>query len=197
MFQLEWGDMLSHLNKWLWQLNLILCCLFGWVTSYAEQPIVREYQVKAAYLFKFGKFTTYPANVFSSANASFNICVLGEDPFQRTLDTAIKDEQIQDHPVTLHYFQTLEEVRDCHTLFISESEQRRLADILAYVRQRSILTVSDIKNFVSQGGMIEFFLEGNNVRFFIDPSKTNEAGLQMNSQLLRLAIIKNGKPLKE
>jgi len=74
-------------------------------------------------------------------------------------------------------------------LFISRSEQTRLATILDHAQQRSILTVSDMEDFVIHGGMIQLYSRNNQVRFFIDPEILKEVELVPSTRLLQLANI--------
>jgi hypothetical protein len=50
-----------------------------------------------------------------------------------------------------------------------------------------ILTVSDAPGFVNRGGMIEFVLDSNRVRFEINLAAARAAGLNLSSELLRVA----------
>jgi hypothetical protein len=50
-----------------------------------------------------------------------------------------------------------------------------------------VLTVSDAEGFASQGGVIGLFLEDNRVRFEVDLTAAQAAGLQISSKLLRLS----------
>ncbi|MGH9723681.1 MAG: YfiR family protein, partial [Candidatus Acidiferrales bacterium] len=52
----------------------------------AQQPKVSEYQVKAVYLYNFGRFVQWPPNVTANNDSTFTICVLGQDPFGPILD---------------------------------------------------------------------------------------------------------------
>jgi hypothetical protein len=74
-------------------------------------------------------------------------------------------------------------------LFISSSEQKQLASILAAVKSQAILTVSDMEDFVTRGGMIQFYTIDNTVRFLIDPITVRDANLTMSARLLQIAKI--------
>jgi len=141
------------------------------------------------FLFNFAKFVTWPDETFTNAEESFQICVLGDDSFGETLDLTMKNEKIKQRPILLQRLQELPTNNTCQVLFISRSEQTRLATILAYTQQRPILTVSDMKNFVIQGGMIQLYSRNNKVRFFIDPETLKEAQLVLSARLLQLANI--------
>jgi len=74
-------------------------------------------------------------------------------------------------------------------IFISKSDRARLAEILPRLSGRQILTVSEAPGFASRGGIINFYLEGNKVRFEINPAAARRDGLKISSQLLNLGKI--------
>jgi hypothetical protein len=76
----------------------------------------------------------------------------------------------------------------CHILFVSASEDARLRLTLDALRGSRVLTVGETPSFAKRGGMIEFTEQGNRVRFLVNLSATQDAGLTLSSELLRVAI---------
>jgi len=74
-------------------------------------------------------------------------------------------------------------------LFISASEAGSMAAILARLKGRSILTVTDAGAASEQGGIIRFVTENNHIRLRIDVRAAKAAGLEVSSKLLRAAEI--------
>lgn len=173
----------------LWVLALITYFSLSGQASYSASIDVQEYHVKVTYLLRFNKFVTYPENRFSSPHSPIHICVLGDDPFQNSLDTAAKSETAQYRSFNVSYLQNLEEVNICHTLFISSSEKDQLPTILSHIKSQPILTVSDMENFVTRGGMIQFYILDNSVRFMIDLTTVQEANLIISSHMLSVAKV--------
>ena len=60
--------------------------------------------------------------------------------------------------------------------------------ILGDVDSARTLTVSDLADFVEQGGMIQFVAEGNRVRFSVNVAAAERVGLAFSSELLRVAV---------
>ena len=73
-------------------------------------------------------------------------------------------------------------------LFISSSEESQLKEILAALATTSVLTVSDMPQFVKRSGMIQFLVDSNRVRFEVNLTAAQRAGLTLSSELLKLAI---------
>lgn len=150
---------------------------------------VKEYEVKAAFLFNFAKFTEWPAGAFPKSDSPFVIGVFGNDPFGQDLDKAVKDKKVKDRKIVIRRMNRIGDVGDCHILFVSSSEQDRLAAIFNRVRNKPILTVGDWSGFARRGGVINFILRNNTIGFEINTKASDRAKLQISSQVLRLARI--------
>jgi len=173
----------NRARLWLW-LALVLTVTGVWTARPgAQRP--REYQVKAAYLFGFGRFVEWPAP--ASARPAFVICVIGDDPFGRLLDETTAGGVVKERPVEVRRIARAEDGGDCHTLFVSASEDVRLARILQVLAGRPVLTVGETPQFAQRGGMIGFSLDGSRVRFTVNLAAAQQAGLTMQSELLRVA----------
>ena len=165
----------------------LACAFFSDTSLHAQQPKANEFQVKAAYLYNFGKFVAWPNETGTSDAESFEICVLGADPFGQALDTTLAGGSIGGKSVMAKRITKPQDVDSCRILFISSSEENHLKDVLMALDKTRVLTVSDIPRFSERGGMIGFTLEGNRVRFDVNLDSTQGAGLTLSSELLRVA----------
>ncbi len=148
--------------------------------------ISREYLIKAAILFNFAKFASWPDTAFSDPDAPLRICVLGEDPFGAALES-LNGKQVRHRPLATKRLAGLEGAPQCHILFVSASEESRLATILDYVSKLPILTVADIGRFANSGGIIALKEVDNRSRIEVNLGAAELAGLKLSSKLLRLA----------
>ena len=154
----------------------------------AEREKPTDYQVKAAYLYNFGKFVSWPPKPDSSTPSKpFNLCVLGKDPFGSTLDSTVADESIDGRTVIVSRLSKVQDSTPCSIVFVSHSEAGHLKAILEALRSSNALTVSDIPGFSDQGGMIEFVVSENRVRFEVNLLAAQHAGLALSSELLKVA----------
>lgn len=161
----------------------------------AQQLKPGEYQVKAVYLYNFGRFVDWTATLPATKADSFAICVIGQDPFGRILDSTLAGELIDQRKVIARRISRPQDAASCQVLFISLSEDGRLKDILLPLDKLRVLTVSDISHFSDRGGMIQFVLEKDKIRFQINLSNTERAGLSLSSELLKVAIaVKRNSP---
>lgn len=144
-----------------------------------------EYEVKTAFLYNFAKFVEWPpASVRTDA---FTLCVLGSDPSASVLETVARGKTVQGMPFVARRIGSGKETAGCHILFISSSEQKRIRQLLNETSSSDVLTVSETPGFAARGGMVNFFLEDDKVRFEINPGCAARAGFQISAQLLKLA----------
>jgi hypothetical protein len=165
-------------------LALVLVALVALPRVSAAQTAA-EYDIKAAFLYNFTKFVDWPATAFPDAG-SLRICVLGDDPFGRSLQS-VNGEQVGTRKLKVIRTDSLAKPGGCQVLFISRSERERVPQIVAAVKDSPVLTVGDIPGLVDQGVSINFTLEGSKVRFEINTDAADKAGLKISSKLLQLA----------
>ncbi|HEX8949494.1 MAG TPA: YfiR family protein [Dissulfurispiraceae bacterium] len=164
-----------------------LVLLFSQMPARAQAP---EYQVKAAMLYKFALFVEWPAKAFASSDSPFVVCVLGKDPFGPYLQQEVGEARVGTHPVEIRRMEKAENARGCHMVFISRSEESRLKQVLAPLRNTSVLIVSDTgdtSEFCRQGGMVGLVMDDGKVRFELNSKAAEQAGLKIDSRLKRIA----------
>jgi hypothetical protein len=145
-----------------------------------------DYDVKAAYIYNFGRFVEWPASVTANSD-SFKVCVLGQDPFGPALDATLAGEKIAGKSVAAKRISTPQEAAGCQILFMSSAEGRQLGKLIESLDKGAVLTVSDMPQFSQRGGMIQFVVEGKKVRFEVNLIAAQRAGLTLSSELLKVA----------
>ena len=163
----------------------LLSCALGYGEDQAPAP--SEYQVKAAFLYNFVKFVEWPSSAESQAGP-IALCVIGKDPFRGELHRAVDGKAVNGRPLIVRQTSDASATQSCQVLFVSLSEEGRAAGIIAAVAGWSVLTVSDIDWFSERGGMINFIMQGQRVRFQINPDAAARAGLRISSKLLHLGV---------
>jgi hypothetical protein len=156
-----------------------------------EIPLInREYSIKAVFLYHFSTYTEWPEGKHPASGEPFVIGVFPTDPFGAVLDQIAQTRRVEDHPIVIRRLSSLEGVKECHILFLRRSvKAEELNAVLKAVHGASVLVVGETEGFAEQGGMVEFFVEGNKVRFIINVKMTRFEDLKVSSKLLSLARI--------
>jgi len=169
-----------------WRALLVLSCL---VTPGFGAAAPGEYQVKAVFLFNFSRFVEWPASAFASPQSPFLVCVFGHDPFGADLDEVVKGESVNGRPLTVRRVRGVAEISECQILFIHQSEERRLGEVLPALNHRSTLTVSDGPGTARRGVMIRLATVQGRVRMHVNVDEARAAALVISSNILRAAEI--------
>ena len=152
-----------------------------------DGPTATPSQVEAAYLLNFGKF--FKPAVPQQPAGDFQICILGDDPtFERVLSATVSGETIEGRPVSSRHASNAADALHCDLVFFGMSERSKLGTDLATLAAAPVLTVSDIPDFASHGGMIEFVPADNRIRFAVNLNACRKSGLTPSSQLLKVAV---------
>lgn len=167
-------------------IGILLLLLPQMLAMSAQTEDPREYQLKAGFLYHFGKFVEWPESSFSKG--AFEFCILGKDPFGEILDSSLGGKTLKDKPIQIERIQEPKEAARCQILFISPSEGGRLAEIFRALKNGSVLTIGESSDFNQKGGIIQFIVRDNKVRFSINSQAGEQAKLKISSQLLKIAV---------
>ena len=163
------------------------------MTSCEELPTppraADHYSLKATVLYNLSQFTDWPADAFAGPRGPLVIGILGTDPFGTFLEDAVRGQKVNVRPLRLQHLRRVEDVINCQILFIGASETKRLPRILNTLKGLPILTVSDLPEFASRGGMIGLLTDGDRVELQINFEVLTAARLTMSAKLLRTAEI--------
>ena len=155
-----------------------------------DTRIASEYVLKAAMIYNLALFVEWPEQSFSSATQPMSVCVLGDDPFGAALEANISGKTVRGREMQIRRTQKPSELQGCHILFVSQSERKRLAEIMAAVGSASTLTIGDMKEFVEEGGVIGFTTGNERIRIEINLKAAQRAGLKISYKLLSLATVR-------
>ena len=176
-------------ERWLlWTLLTLGCLFFLQARSHAAAEVSREFRIKAASLQWFPYYVEWPSAAFENKDSPVLIGILGADPFREALEELL-DKKVNGREVKVVRFATLENVRDCHVLYVNLPDRRDVQRALDLVREKPILTVSDQDGFIDQGGMVSLLKFKNRLKPHINNAAARRAGLIINSRLLTVSEV--------
>jgi len=147
---------------------------------------VTEAALKAAFVYKFAKFTNWPADVVPPAGEPFVLCVVGDGAVADALERLVKGRELLGHSMAVHKSPAAPE-RVCHVLYVSGVTAVQATQLIAKNRDLPVLTISDAEGFTEFGGIALFYFEHGQLRFSIDVASVKRSRLQISSNLLALA----------
>lgn len=158
--------------------------------SYKDNPI---YKIKAIYLEKFSNFISWPVeSQIENTELNFKITVIGDNPFEGVLEEIYIENKIQilNKNVELNFINKPIEISNCHILFIAESANEMLEDILNKVKNSPILLIADTPGMAKKGAHINFYItDSGKLHFEINKDMADVSKIRISSRLLRIAKI--------
>ena len=159
----------------------------------ASTPL--EYEVKAAFLFRFAQFVEWPADTFKEPSEPFTYCTVGDDPFRGALERTLNGKTIGQRPLRVEHLSGAGKIGECQVLFVGGAgDKKRVEETLQSASSQPILTVGEADRFVESGGAIGFCTEDNKIRFEVNLDAAGKAGLKISAKLLALAKTVLGVP---
>lgn len=156
----------------------------------ASAQDVTESALKAAFIYNFAKFTEWPAEVTSAAGPLV-MCVLGDAAVAGELERAVKARVLGGHALAVSLVASVARQGVCHVLYVSGVPAGKAAQLVAGLRDVPVLTISDVDGFIEMGGIAQFYFQGGQLRFSVQPGSAKRARLQISSRLLALARPRN------
>jgi uncharacterized protein DUF4154 len=155
----------------------------------ADSPDSAEYLIKAGFIYNFANLMQWPANTFSKADSPIVIGILGADTFGGTLDEVLGGKKVNGRTFFVKHLKWGMEMKDCNIVFVSSSESAHLEEIFRLLKGLPILTIGEIPSFARRGGIINFIVVDDKVRFEINVEAAKQADISISSRLLALAKI--------
>jgi hypothetical protein len=155
-------------------------------TLTAQTPEAGEQAIKAAFLYNFTKFVNWPASAFEDERSPIRVCLAGEGPFHREIDAMVVGESVGGRPLEVHIADPTS-ARRCHVIYFGAGDAARAQRLLAMLKGAPVLIVGEGPAFLSRGGHIAFVREDDRVRFDVNKTGADGAGLTISSKLLRVA----------
>lgn len=155
----------------------------------ASAPATPEAQIKAGIVYNLALAVAWPDGPV--APAAFVIGVVGHDDSDPLL-THLEGKEVRRRTLVLRDPLPGVDAATAQIVYISRSEQARLAEALAGFAGRPQLTVSDIDGFCEAGGMVELRRDRNRIQLRVNRAAAERSGLKLSSQLLKVAEIVEG-----
>lgn len=173
----------------IWML-LILFTSLSTGEIHGQPPVGSEYQVKAAFIYNFARFTQWPEDAFPSPDSPLILCFIASEPDAEIL-LALEDKLVRSRRLVVRKLDSDSDssLDGCHIVYLATGEVEIIRRSLALTRGRAVLSIGQSDAFIRQGGVINFFEREQRLRFAVNLDAADEAGLKFSSQMLMSAEI--------
>jgi hypothetical protein len=160
----------------------------GVLRSVAQTGTQHEYELKAGVLYRIIEYVEWPKEAMANNPGALQIGLIGQIPFADALEV-LTGKSIQGRELIVKRIPDLQAATTCQVIFIGASEKSRISEIVAQMKDRPVLTVSEVDGFAEQGGMVNLLAGPNRIVMEINNEVTRKAKLSVSSQLLKLAKV--------
>lgn len=181
---LEWAK-----NLWVIAIVLSIAMIAPASARSTADIQLNSQKIEAGLIYNFLKYTVWPQSSLSGKNSNMVVCLYGGDSFDGHLDP-LEGRTAQQYTIYIRQIYRVEQLDACHLVFIPQSSRGELQKILARIRDKTILTVSNIPDFAAQGGMVEFYTGADHrMHLNINNRAVKSAGLHIQDRMVKLAEV--------
>lgn len=138
---------------------------------------------RAAIIYNFIRFSSWDSDRFANASSPVVLCVQPTHALAARV-AAFDGRQVGER--TLQIRNTANFARGCHAALVGDGDANAAAlDALA---RAGVLTIGDARGFIGHGA-IGMITVGRQIRFEINNRVARDAGVELSSRLLRLAVL--------
>ncbi|MGN6702913.1 MAG: YfiR family protein [Burkholderiaceae bacterium] len=146
-----------------------------------------EYDVEAAYLYKFGSYVTWPEGTFATPDSPIVIGIAAADAVADALSRMVVGRNIGGRPLQVRRMGHGDAVSRVHILFVGNGGNGGNDGWLTQARGLPVLCVTREENGQPPGSVVNFVIEGNRVRFDVSLEAAERNHLRLGAPLLSVA----------
>jgi hypothetical protein len=192
---------MRHSRHAAWLFIALLVCVFG-LQAGASSETSSVSTVKAAFIYNFTKFITWPATSFREPTDPIVITVVDDQAFARVLEDAVRDRTVHQRAIVVKTATLPDErssrrdhatwernIQSTHMVYAPQLDPDVFERFFADIDSKKVVAIGEGDTFTAQHGMMSFVLVDRKVAFNINMDVLEESQVEMSSKLLRLARI--------
>ncbi|MCX6311902.1 MAG: YfiR family protein [Bacteroidetes bacterium] len=161
----------------------VLPAVFGFQTSPNGDTNAR---LKSVFIYNFTRYIDWPAEYKSG---DFIINMYGSNTSMLSeLNKMALTKTVGTQKIVIKNTTTLDGIGKCHILYVSPEVTTSLAEIIAKVKGKATLIVTEQPGLAKKGAAINFVVVDNRQKFELNQNNAAKNNLKVSSALLALAI---------
>ena len=145
------------------------------------------YSYHSVFIYNFLKYSEWPASL--GTGSEIVIGVVGSPDASAILQKLVAGKTAAGRKITVKSFTTAASLNNCQVVFLPDEASELLAQVLVFAKGKAVLIITKKAGLGKKGSLINFVTLNNNIAFEVDRQQLQVAGLQVSSDLLKLAIL--------
>lgn len=155
------------------------------VAADRPQHVLSEAEAKAGFLYNCAMFVSWPGDV---ERRELVIGVVGDEHVSAVV-REMQGQQVDGRTLRVAPVHAHGRLDHYHILFVSGGDPAAAKAVLRRVGGAAVLTVGESDDFTSEGGVVRLFTDQGRLRFEINMTRVESAGLKVSAKMLGLARI--------
>lgn len=144
-------------------------------------------KVKATFIYNFTKYIEWPSD---HKTGNFIIGVMGNQNFYNELSQFFATKRLGSQIYEIKLYNKAADITGkCHLLFIPSNYSGSISELVAKVKGKSTLVVTDKPGLAKQGAAINFVSVENKQKFELNKNNAEKNNLKVSTSLQSLAIL--------
>jgi hypothetical protein len=146
------------------------------------------YRVKIGFLVNFLRFSDWPEAALPPGS-SFRLAVAGDDATFALISGALAGKVVNGRTVAVERADQQSQGAPPHLLFITRSAPAGAQTLAQRYTSAPVLTLGERDGFARGGGILNFVLVDEAVRFEVNLTAAQRAGIRISSRVSKMAIL--------
>lgn len=172
------------------RIGLLLCASIIFASGFIKaqtQESLHDYQIKAAMLYKFIGYSSWPDSRFASPDSAYRIYILGAQDIKNELEIVVEERRINNRTIEVYSASSVNQVKDAHIVFVSHKMEKVLPSLSRLAKEHSFLIVTEHDDGLVPGSAINLRQLDDRIGFDISLASTQDYGISLSSRLLSVA----------
>lgn len=149
------------------------------------QPQGQEYNLKAAFLYRFLDYVQWNNN----NTQTLNIAILGESGMYAPLLEISKAKNTGNRSIRVRQIKSVTEIGTSEVVFVSRNYKFGMEAVQPRMNEKPALIVSEQKGDMEKGSHINFLIAENKLKFEVNLKTASQSGIKIGSKLLQHASV--------
>lgn len=175
-------------------LRVVYACLLlmmSFSVVVADNGLVKIYP---AYIYNILRFVHWPNERFQADNSPIQICLYGEPFLEAPLASYLNNKRLLKRGFVVARIEAFNAASsDCHVLYIGSLVRGGIEGDAIEAAAQHILTIAHREDFIQQGGMVNFYLDNQKLRFEVGVDNLAKANIQVEHLLLGISRVVHTK----
>ncbi len=147
----------------------------------------QNYTIQAVMTYNFINYLSWE----KTDDPTFKIGVYGNSDYTREMKIISKNLKVKDKVIEIIEFNTIQSIKECKILYVSNSKINEWSEILSSVGAFPIVIITDELETDREQSDINFVIKNGNQHFELNETGIRKKNISIDPQLLELALKKN------